>query len=169
MPRYDRGSPAYVEFTDVASGEAGVETSPVRQHTNPMYALAQDSIYSGTPSTLPAARRSPEGRPVSPDHYERLPGDNIRKETVASGKYDRLKPEPLSPSCVIHSGKYDSLSPTSAPVATGNLYVIERGDGYRVIPGEPRPLNNRDTAKPTAELEETSNAPIPPTKFNPYD
>ena len=167
MPRYD-GETQYVEFSD--GGSNSVEMSSPRQHANPMYAMAQVAIYNGTPPTLPAPRTSIVGRPVSPDHYERLPGETKPKEVVASGKYDRLKPEPSK--TLAQSGKYDSLSPVSAPPAIDNHYVIDQEDGYKVIPGPPRPLDagppcQPDASKPTSN--ETLNAPLPPRNFNPYD
>ena len=184
MPRYD-GETQYVEFSD--GGSNSVEMSSPRQHANPMYAMAQVAIYNGTPPTLPAPRTSIVGRPVSPDHYERLPGETKPKEVVASGKYDRLKPEPsktlaqsgkydrLKPEpskTLAQSGKYDSLSPVSAPPAIDNHYVIDQEDGYKVIPGPPRPLDagppcQPDASKPTSN--ETLSAPFPPRNFNPYD
>ena len=131
-----------------------------RQHQNPMYAVAQTAILNGTP-LLPPPRNSSSGRPVSPGHYEQLPGDNSVKQVMASGKYDQLKPMGMPE--VAQSGKYDSLSPVAAPPATGNLYVIDR-DGYKVIPRNPRPLSP-DTKK----TNETTDAPLPTSNFNPYD
>ena len=169
MPRYDGSSPHYAELSQVANGKDGVDFAPARQHSNPMYALAQTAIYSnGTPPALPAPRRGSVGRPVSPSHsphYEHLPGDTYQsvapQEVVASGKYDCLKPE-AGPQ-VVTSGKYDSLvAPTAS--AKDNPYVIERGDGYKVLPSNPRPL---DDSKPMTN--ETENLPLPPTNFNPYD
>lgn len=158
MPRYGSESPSYVEFSNIASGRDSVDTSAPRQHFNPMYAEAQVAIYNGNPPTLPAPRNSSMGRPISPDHYERLPGDSVVKDTVASGKYNRLKPEAKAEQML--SGKYDSLSPATA----GNLYVIDQGDGYKVLPGNPRPV---DTMKSTKN--ELLDLPLPPTNFNVYD
>ena len=162
MPHYGGESPHYVEFSNMSSGE-GVDFSSPRQHTNPMYAEAQVAILNGTPPTLPAPRKSSAVRPVSPDHYERLPGVDVVKEVVASGKYDRLKPESKQGPGVIQSGKYDSLSSTATPTATDNLYVIERGDGYKVLPGNPRPTDTKNNELVDVEL------PLANSNFNPYD
>ena len=173
MPRYDGSSPHYAELSTVASGEDGVDFAPpARQHSNPMYAAAQAQIYSnGTPPSLPAPRKGSVGCPVSPSHsshYERLPGDthdpppSQENLIVTSGKYDRLKSE-AGPQTVT-SGKYDSLAgPTTS--AKDNPYVIDRGDGYKVLPANPRPA--QDDLKPSTN--ETANTPLPPTNFNPYD
>ena len=170
MPHYDGGSPHYAELSQVVSeAGGGVDFAPARQQANPMYALAQTAIYSngGAPPTLPPPRKGSVVRPVSPSHsphYERLPGDTYPstepKEVVASGKYDCLKPE-AGPQ-VVTSGKYDSLAaPTTT--AKGNLYVIERGDGYKILPAKPHPLNDSKSS-----TNETENTPLPPN-FNPYD
>lgn len=172
MPRYDGGSPHYAELSTVASGEEGVDfVPPSRQHSNPMYALAQTEIYrNGTPPTLPAPRRGSGGRPVSPahsPHYEHIPADMPNsiapQETVASGKYDRLiKPE--AGAQVATSGKYDSLAGPTTP-AKDNPYIINREDGYKVLPGNPRPAEDVST-----EIKsETVNTSPPSTNFNPYN
>ena len=160
IPRYDGSNTNYVEFSNVVDGQDGSGLSSSRQHENPMYAMAQTAIYNGTPLPPPP---SSGGRPVSPDHYERLPGENSVKGVMASGKYDRLKPSGQPE--IARSGKYDSLSPVRAPPATDNLYVVERGDGYKVLPGNPRP-RSPDTKKTTDEL---TDVPIPTTTFDPYD
>lgn len=173
MPRYDGTSPPYAELSTVASSEDGVDFAPpARQHSNPMYALAQAQIYSnGTPPTLPAPRKGSVGRPVSPSHsshYERLPGDTYNspppppQEIVTSGNYDCLKPE--AGSQTVTSGKYDSLAAPSTS-AKDNPYIIDRGDGYKVLPGNPRPAV--DDSKPSTN--ETASTPLPTTSFNPYD
>ena len=171
MPRYSGGSPHYAELSTVASGEDGVDFAPPsRQHSNPMYALAQAEIYrNGTPPTLPAPRRGSMGRPVSPSHsphYERLPGDiqssTAPQEIIASGKYDRLVKPEAGPQTVT-SGKYDSLAAPTTP-AKDNPYIINREDGYKILPANPRPVE--DNSKATSEAV---NAPPPTTNFNPYD
>lgn len=137
MPRYGRESPSYVEFSHVASGEAGVDVSVPRQHSNPMYAEAQVAICNGTPLTLPTCTppKDSVGCPASPDHYERLPAEHVPNDTEASGKYNQLKPEAKHK--VMLSGKYDSLYPAAAE----NMYVIDQGDGYKVLTGNPRPVD----------------------------
>lgn len=168
MPRYDGGSPTYTELSSVADGGAATGLSPARQHANPMYDLAQVAIYNGTPPALPT-RKVSMGRPVSPVHYERLPGDNLHttsKEMVTSGKYDRLKPEPQPQPQVMCSGKYDSLSSPTTTAATDNHYVIDRGDGYKVLPPNPHPPESNSSKSSTNEL---ASVPLPSTNFNPYE
>ena len=157
MPRYRMESPCYVEFSHVASGEKGVDVSAPRQHSNPMYAEAQAAIHNGTPLTLPA-HAPPKDSMDHPaaGHYERISGDYFPDDTEASSKYNRLKPEVKHE--VMLSGKYDSLS----PAATENAYVIDRGDGYKLLPGNPRPVVTMTSTK--NDLPDT---PVSPTNLDP--
>ena len=170
MPRYSGGSsPQYAELSTVTEGVDYVP--PPRQHSNPMYAVAQADIYrTGTPPTLPARRNGSIARPASPSqspHYEHIPADMPNsiapQEIKASGKYDRLiKPEAVPQTA--SSGKYDSLATPTTP-AQDNPYIVDREDGYKVLPGNPRPAE--DESKETKS--ETVNTPPPTTNFNPYD
>ena len=176
MPRYSGGSPQYAELSTVASSEDGVDyVPPARQHSNPMYALAQAEIYrNGTPPTLPAPRSGSRGRPASPSnspHYEHIPADMPNsvvapQQVVASGKYDcLLKPEAGPQAQTVTSGKYDSLAAPTTPTKD-NPYIINREDGYKVLPANPRPAEIADSADIKSE---TVNTPQPTATFNPYN
>lgn len=177
MSHYDGDSPHYAELSTVVSelGEGAVDFDPPRQHSNPMYSLAQAAIYNngGTPPTLPTPRtRSSIIRPSSPSHsshYERFSENNSvlpPQQVATSGKYDRLNIDPLAgPQISATSGKYDNLAAPVNP-ARDNPYIIERGDGYKVLPPNPRPAEVDSKPRMT---NETLNTPLPPTNFNPYD
>jgi hypothetical protein len=93
-----------------------------------------------------------------------MPNSIAPQETVASGKYDRLiKPE-AGAKVATSSGKYNSLAGPTSP-AKNNPYIINREDGYKVLPANPRPAED----EPKETKSETLNTPPPSTIFNPYD